>query len=254
MRSALLLLALLASGSVVVGCVNNDASLSIEQMEAVTEATACVATATIGVEIARGLFDVAASNHIQGYIGFPLVRNNEVSRMLSSGDPELDSIQLLGANVSLTFASATDEAKVPVADRKFFWASAGGRLDPAALAPMPIEVVPNNIVTELAVAPGAFVSLTAKIQPVGMQTSDRVVGGPIYFPVDLCNGCLTNVISACPLPAGTVVVDTCYPGQDELATCCQASASQLLCGSLAPIQTTTMSTLPPGAHEEVSHP
>jgi hypothetical protein len=249
MRSALLLLALFASGSVVVGCVNNDASLSIEQMEAVTEATSCVATATIGVEISRGLFDVAASNHIQGYIGFPLVRNNEVSRMPSADSPELDSIQLLGANVSLTFASDTDAAKVPIADRKFFWASAGGRLDPAALAPMPIEVVPNDVVAALAVPMGGFVSITAKIQPVGMQTSDRVVGGPIYFPVDLCNGCLTNVISTCPLPAGTTVVDTCYPGQDQVATCCQASSTQLLCGAQAPIAPATMSSAQPNRNE-----
>ncbi|HWE28656.1 MAG TPA: hypothetical protein VHB97_11675, partial [Polyangia bacterium] len=246
MRSALLLLALLASGSVVVGCVNNDASLSILQMQSVTESTACVATSTVGPEIARGTLDVSGSNGIQGYIGFPIVRNNEVSRMPSADSPELDSIQLIGANVSLSFTDPAAEAKVPVADRKFFWASAGGRLDPAGSAPLPIEVVPIDVVNALAVGAGEVVTVTAKIEPVGMQTSDRIVGGPIYFPIDICNGCLLDLadVPACPFPAGTVVTDTCIPDQDQVPTCC-TQANQLLCGAEAPIATTTTSTTQP---------
>ena len=246
MRSALLLLALFASGSV--GCVNNDASLSILQMQAVTEATSCVATSAVGVGLARGILDVNFSNGIQGYLGFPIVRNNEVSRMPSSDSPELDSIQLLGANVSLSFTDPAAEAKVPVADRKFFWASAGGRLDPSDTGPLPIEVVPIDVINALKVASGSVVTVTAKIEPVGMQTSDRVVGGPIYFPVDICNGCLGNDLGACPLPAGTVATATCFPDQDTSATCCEKS-SELLCGSLAPIAMATMSSAPPSRNQ-----
>lgn len=232
MRSALLLLALFASGSV--GCVNNDASLSILQMQDVSEATSCTATSAVGVGLSRGIFDVHFSNGFQGYLGFPIVRNNETSRMPSSDSPQLNSIQLLGANVSLSFTDATAESKVPVADRKFFWASAGGRLDPSDTGPLPIEVVPIDVITALKLGTNDLVTVTAKIEPVGMQTSDRLVGGPIYFPVDICNGCLGQDLGACPLPAGTVATATCFPAQDVSATCCESS-TELLCGTSAPV-------------------
>jgi hypothetical protein len=234
MRSALLLLALFAGGAI--GCANNDASLSIIQMQAVTESTSCVATSTASVELSRGVLDVSfiTSTSLQGYIGFPIVRNNEQSRKPSADSPELNSIQLIGANVSLTFPDPTVGKNVPAADRKFFWAASGGRIDPLGAAPMQIEVVPIKVVNELigAAQASGLVSLTAEIQPVGMQTSDRIVGGPIFFPVDLCNGCLYNPIGTCPLAAGSTVVATCISGQDQVANCCDGSRT---CGANVPI-------------------
>lgn len=220
MRSALLLLALFAGGA---GCVNNDASLSILQMQAVTEASGCVATGAVAVERSRGTLDVSLSNGLQGYVGFPIVRNNQVSRMPSADSPELNSVQLIGANVSLSFPNAADGTNVPVADRKFFWASAGGRIDPGGAAPLQIEVVPIKVVNEMKMnldAGASLVSVTAEIQPVGLETSDRIVGGPIFYPVDLCNGCLNQVTNGC-----AKVAATCIPGQDEALVCSATTTS-----------------------------
>jgi hypothetical protein len=245
MRSALLLLALFAGGAV--GCVDNDASLSILQMEAVTEASGCTATAGSMMDLSSGTFDVSLGNGLQGYIGFPVVRNNEVSRMPSADSPELNSIQIIGANVSLSFIDPAAASKVKASDTKFFWSAAGGRVDPGGLAPMQIEVVPESVIKELNVAKGSVVTVLAKIQPVGLQTSDRIVGGPIHFPVDICNGCLVNVVGDCPLPMGTVIVDSgCIPSQDVAPTCCDDKASgQMFCGAAAPIATAAGSQAQP---------
>src|SRR6201986_4122079 len=92
MKSALLLLAVSAGG--VMGCkTNNDLSLTIVQVEALLESASCVASATATTERPRGLLDVSLVS-TQGYIAWTLVRNNEVSRMPSAGDPEFNSINL----------------------------------------------------------------------------------------------------------------------------------------------------------------
>jgi len=80
-------------------------------------------------------------------------------------------------------------------------------------------------------------TVIAEVKPVGMHSSDQVVGGPIDFPIDLCNGCLVDVVGACPLPKGTIVTTPCFPQQDEVTTCCNDPTQGLLCNEAAPVAT-----------------
>jgi hypothetical protein len=233
MKAALLLVAA-AVGTA--GCSTNDLSLSIVQMEAITRANMCIATAAAGtgtVGLDRGLLDVSLVT-TAGYIAVPVVRNNLTSL---NNNLEYNSIQLLGANITLKDAGGSS-LTLPSGQSSFFYAAAAGRLDPAGTTPMFVEVLPAAAAKALAGMIGAtgVFTIIAEIRPVGMRANDQVVGGPIQFPIDLCNGCLATASAACPLPKGTVALDACFPQQDTQSTCCTDVASgSRLCGAAAPV-------------------
>jgi hypothetical protein len=231
MKYALVLLA-----GVTAGCANNDLSLSIVQMEALT-APGCVATATIGIGLSRGTYDVQLGElYARGYIGVPLIRNNQGPRN-PSGALEYNSIQVTGVNVDLQLPDSV-AAKVPAADDRYlhyYYPAVAGRLDPAGLGPTFVELVTRQLAIDLtpSIPQGGLLTLIAKLRPVGMQQNDQVVGGPIWFPIDLCVGCLRAAIGACPLPSGTPLAESCNPAQDTPQTCCSNSDGSLTCGAAA---------------------
>jgi hypothetical protein len=235
MKAALLLLAGAVGG--VAGCTDNDLSLSIVQMEAITTPM-CTATSAIGVGRDRGLLDAGAVT-LQGYIAVPLVRNNQVSRVTATGGVEYNAIQLLGANVKLDVPTPADTL-LTNGEKNFRWPAAPGRLDPAGLAPMFIEAIPVSVAQKLApaVPQAGLLTVTAEIRPVGKATSDDITGGPVFFPIDICNGCISVNIGTCPLPKGTVVQGSgCYPWQDQQTQCCTETTGNVLCGAAAPVST-----------------
>ncbi len=220
------------------GCAENDLSLSIISMQAITEPT-CMAMATAGgsttVGRNRGLLDLSLVGQ-SGYIGVPVVRNNLVSNVASG--VERNSIQLTGADVKLDLPASAASLVAP-ADQSFFYASAGGRLDPAGTAPMFIEVLPAKQAKELASAVPAngLLTVIAEIKPVGMHSSDQVVGGPLQYPIDICEHCLvTNRM--CPFPKGTTPSPGgCFPQQDDVLQCCTDTTGKVFCGAAAPVAT-----------------
>ena len=236
MKTALLLLAAASAGAA--GCANNDISLSIIQMEAVSRATGCVATATAGsgtVGRARGLLDVAKVTST-GYVAVPVIRNNLAALV---NNVEYNSIQISGANIKLMNVGG-GTLTLSSGQSSFFYAAAGGRLDPGGTAAVPIEVLPASAAKSLAgmIPSNGLFTIIAEVRPVGTRSSDQVVGGPVDFPIDLCSGCLTST-STCPLPKGTMVTDPC-PGlqqQDDPVLCCTNSTGATLCGSAAPVAT-----------------
>jgi len=232
MKVALLLVAAATVGAT--GCSTNDVSLSILQMQALTRMNMCVAMPGGAGTLVRnrGLLDVTLVT-TAGYIAVPVVRNNLNTNI---NGVEFNSIQLTGADVKLMNVNNT-ALTLPNGQSSFFYASAGGRLDPAGTAAMFIEVLPAPAAKALAgmIPAGGLFTVIAEVKPVGMRSSDQVVGGPIDFPIDLCSGCLVDVVSACPLPKGTPVVVPCFPQQDEVTTCCNDPVQGLLCNAAAPI-------------------
>ncbi len=227
MKAALLLLAAATVGAS--GCTNNDISMSIIQMEAVNRANMCNAVAGGGTASRnRGLLDISKVT-TDGYIGVPVVRNNLVAT--STGGVEYNAIQVTGVNIKL---STTTGAQLVA---PYFYNSAGGRLDPAGSEAMFVEVISADLVKHMLAgmvpASGLF-TVIAELRPVGMRSSDQVIGGPIDFPIDMCNGCL-NQVSTCPLPKGTMVQDPCFPQQDDPTICCTDSTGATLCGAAAPV-------------------
>lgn len=231
MKAALLLLATATVGAG--GCTNNDISLSIIQMQAITRLNMCMAMAGgVGTLTRnRGLLDVAKVT-TSGYVGVPVVRNNLLA---STGTVEFNSIQLQGADIKLSTA-AGQPLTLPSGQSSFFYASAGGRLDPAMTAPMFVEIISADSARALAgnIPANGLFTVMAELRPVGMHSNDQLVGGPLDFPIDLCNGCLTET-STCPLAKGTVVQDPCFVQQDDPTICCVDSTGATLCGGAAPV-------------------
>jgi len=231
MKVALLLVAASTVGAV--GCANNDISLSIIQMEAISQTTMCVATASAGtIGRDRGLLDVANVT-TTGYIAVPLVRNNLLS---NSNGVEFNAIQLSGANVKLETAAGAP-LSLPTGSSTFFYAAAAGRLDPGGITPMFIEALPAAAAKALApmIPAGGLFTVIAELRPVGQHQGDQVIGGPVDFPIDLCENCL-DVVSTCPLPAGTVAPAPCFVQQDDPSICCNdTTTGQTLCGPAAPV-------------------
>jgi len=235
MKVALLLVAAATVGAT--GCSTNDVSLSILQMQAVTRMNACIAQPGGGTGTPvrdRGLLDVSLVT-TSGYIAVPIVRNNLPTNV---NGVEFNSIQITGANVKLMNVDNT-ALTLPNGQSSFFYASAGGRLDPAGTAAMFVEVLPAAAAKSLAgmIPSTGLFTVIAEVKPVGMHSSDQVVGGPIDFPIVLCNGCLVDVVGACPLPKGTIVTTPCFPQQDEVTTCCNDPTQGLLCNEAAPVAT-----------------
>jgi hypothetical protein len=236
MKTALLLLAAASAGAA--GCTSNDISMSVIQLAAVNRLTNCVAMATVGAGMigrSRGLLDVAKAT-TNGYIAIPVVRNNLTPL---NNNVEYNSIQLMGANIKLSTA-AGGPLTLANGQSSFFYASAAGRIDPAGVAAMPIEVLSAPAARSLAgmIPSGGLFTVLADIRPVGMRSSDQIIGGAIEFPVDLCSGCLTET-STCPLAKGTLTSDVC-PGlqqQDDPEICCTDTTGALLCGTAAPVAT-----------------
>jgi hypothetical protein len=230
MKGALLLLAAAIVGAA--GCTDNDLSLSIVQMEALTQDTMCIATSTQGgVAIATGTLDVSFG---VGYTAVPLVRNNLQPRAIAGG-VEFNAVQLQGANVKL-MTTAGAPLPLPSGQIEVFRASAGGRLDPNGLGSMFIEAIPSDEAAALAgrIPSGGAYTVIAEMRPVGMKANDQVIGGPIDFPINLCNGCLRSSL-ACPLPKDLPLVTPCFIGQDVRGTCCTTAGGQYLCDATAKI-------------------
>jgi hypothetical protein len=221
-----------------VGCAENDLSLSIVQMQVVS-LPSCVAMASMGtgtVGRSRGLLDVALVNNA-GYIGVPVVRNNLMAHTAGAGSIELNSIQVTGADVDLQLPAAAGNA-IAAADRSFFIPAAPGRIDPGGATPMFIEIVPAKLAKQLApsVPQGGLLTIIVEIRPVGVIGGSQVVGGPIFYPVDLCSNCLVTTVTGgtCPFPVGTMVrAGGCFPQQDDPTDCCRTSAGVVLCGANA---------------------
>jgi hypothetical protein len=235
LRTARLTGLLLVAGTF--GCATNDLSLSILQMQAVVS-PGCVAMATMGGTTpgrSRGLLDVSLMG-ISGYIGVPVVRNNLMARSQGTGSVELNSVQITGVNVALQLP-ATATGKLPAADTAYFVAAAGGRIDPGGIAAFFAEILPARIAKELtsSIPSGGLLTIVADVRPVALHGGDQVVGGPILFPIDLCNDCLLSN-TTCPFPAGvTVAPGGCFQWQDDPTECCTDTTGKVFCGASAPV-------------------
>ena len=114
MKPALLLLAAAIVGAA--GCTNNDISLSIIQMQAITRANMCIAMpgATAHRDAQPRHARRLAWSRPRAIIAVPVVRNNLV---MSTTGVDYNSIQVIGANVTLTVGRRLGAAAAGGADR-----------------------------------------------------------------------------------------------------------------------------------------
>jgi hypothetical protein len=239
----LLLPGLLAAFVACAGCAENDVSVSIVEIEALLKQNMCVATSVmVGTQlpaISRGTLDIDLDRQLNinyGYIAYPVVRNNLTNHPVgpAPNQVEINGMDVTGANVTISLpAGVPAPAGVPLS---YFYPSAAGHLDPQQTAPMFLEVVPQALAVGLAgqIPTGGRLTLLARIRPVVIKQNNQIVGGPVDFPVDLCNGCLETFFTppTCPYPTGaTINTGGCIPQQDQSISCCKLSSGALHCGA-----------------------
>ncbi len=226
-------LALLAASA----CVENDQSLVIERF--VEPSATCVAEPAGDVRT-RGLLDVGVvktfSGATGGYYLFPVVRNG-----LTTTGREADFINVTGVDISLTVPpdlvdDGLDE-KQRQAYLNYYVPAAGGRIGVGESVAFPADVIPIAHIANWAAKVQAGTNalprpVTIAVRPKGARGGDVLVGAPTIYPLDVCNGCLSDPTIACStLTAGQVITGGCRPQQDSQTTCCTTQNQQILCGS-----------------------
>jgi len=174
-----------------------------------------------GPFLARGLIDKQSPN--------PYILTPEfVSRISSQeGNDFQRTIALRGANVEVKNA----ETNVSLGKFKSLFAAS---LAPEGSTTAAFDIVTPAILQASGASGTTRVQLVARIVPFGALggSGDNVDGVPFDYPVTVCDGCVANVLGACPLAFGTEVpmamANGCNSYQDGLVYCCM-SASGLLC-------------------------
>lgn len=238
MKSALLLVGL-TTAVLTAGCADDSVSMTVLSFEALESASNCIAMATATDIRTTGVLDVSLLG-AQGYVAFPVIRNNEVINMPFANAPDYNIIQIQGVDVSLKLPTEL-AGTVKASDLKFF-VPAAVALDPGVQNVVQAEILPLTVVSQFAGSLGNSVhTVIASVRPVGVQNGDQMIGGPADFPVQVCDGCLIDMAGACPL-SSTAKIGTggCIPGQDDVLTCCKdPTTSATLCGSAVPIGSST---------------
>lgn len=238
-------LALLAASA----CVENDQSMVISNF--IVAAADCTADSG-GLVQTRGILDVGVVKAFQGASGGYYLWPQVVNGLASTGR-ESDFINITGVDVTLTVPEDLVDTGLSPQQRdaylNYFVPAAGGRIGPADSVVFPVDVIPiAHILNWFSKVPAGTNALprpvTVAVRPKGARGGDVLRGAPTLYPLDVCNGCLTNTKLDCSLVKSDAVLEGgCRPQQDDSTTCCtDAMSQQILCGANIPTTTTTAST------------
>ena len=256
MKYALLLSALALCG--LAGCVDDDLSLTIVNFAVFTPGMCTIAPGgsvfQSGGQLDVGIASLGAPQGYHGYIAAPIVQNNLIERATAT-TAETDAVDLTGFDIELVPPASDSEVagainSLPLANRKFFYAVAGGRIPPGGMSQVAVgvEVINTDVARVLAKAVTTTGSrggppLIVHMRPVGERAGLRLNGGYTDFPVNICKFCLTPAPQPCPtagIPAAEFQAGGCFPEMDQSVSCCtDAASSSLLCGAQAPEMTAT---------------
>ena len=193
----------------------------------------CVFTGTASeTGLAQGALDVSL---MQGYEIAPQIK----SRITAvTGQEDLRTILVRGANVDITFPNSTVFTTADLADFKsraltHFMAPFSGFIPPnGGTADIPFEVIPAELAVAVAAKKIDILLAMASFQVVGDLGGGEVTSQTFHFPVTLVNGGFTIDNGPCLLLASSFmprVGNPCFPGQDGPTDCCSQAGRPLVC-------------------------
>jgi hypothetical protein len=219
------------------GCAANggdESILVLRNIVAAANGGSCVFTgSTSETGLASGALDVTL---LQGYQIAPQIK----SRITAvTGQEDLRTILIRGANVDIAFPNSTVFSAAELADFKsraltHFMAPFSGFLPPnGGMADIPFEVIP----AELALAAAAKTTFTTALAVASFQIVGDLGGGEVtsqtfQYPVTMVNGGFTVDNGPCLLLASSFVPrigNPCFSGQDGPTDCCSQSGRPLVC-------------------------
>lgn len=242
MRALNALIPSLAFTPFVAGCVDDDSSLYVEAVLALTPPNCEAQADSSAPQLLRGTLDVA---FLRSYQGAVLVANQLTPRGIKSQlRTETAGVELEGAEVRLTNAEGELEEEFSVPSGGFVHSnSSAGPGYGLALVTMIPPTVGQRYFNQLSGQRGASVTLVAGVRVYGTTLGGtELTSGEFNFPIDVCYGCLVDY----PLDAvedtgnGRVCAGStdgvnsaqCVRGQDSIIDCRSCAATLDVCAEV----------------------
>lgn len=210
----------------------------------------CLIPSTLGtVYRGEGMMDVrlVSSGAQDGYVLFPVMQNNYPSpEGQASGDPNRIALQGYQVDVTVPDDAPADEVTNLINNLRFSSdapdplvhyslptsgsVSSGGGNTAGAITIVPAELARRIRATGV-LATKSTVLLYAYVRSVGKfdGSGSSVQSDAFRYPIYVCDGCMTQSVGMCPVPAAAVSFgNPCNIAQDGFVTCC-SSGTGLVC-------------------------
>jgi len=177
-----------------------------------------------------GRIDVSSA---QGYRFTPLIQNLAQSNMNS-----MKRIFIEGANVDIEFLNANPPTVGAGLENSInFRAPFSGSVESNGFTTFDFTIVTRELLADLAddVTPTNSIQLSANITIVGELDGDSVESNTFKYPVEVCDGCMRNVLGPClGLDEGLAISQggVCNTNQDGQLDCCTAADGSLTCPAI----------------------
>lgn len=230
-------------------CVDNNADSGLVILRNVAPELGC--TVDPGSSSVR-TSGVIEDDAVGGYVFTPVVRNDLVT--FDGENITAKSIFVSGARVTIDFYdpdlfTAAEQTTFDTDGLTKFVVPSSGAIDPdGGLQTFHLEIVPAELIAKIAPKLAAVTTtpipstvLDVRVQFFGTRAGDDVSSNTFRYPVEVCHGCLTNVLGPCDmLPDGEPRAGgVCGPDQDGVTDCCVAAdGTTLVCPAVAPTPTT----------------
>lgn len=175
----------------------------------------------------RGRIDVSSN---QGYRFTPLVQNVAIAN-----ENSMRRIFVDGANVDIEFVGANAPDPASFQDNYInFRSPFSGSIAAEGLTSFDFDIVSRELLADLAsaVTPTSSVQLIASVTIVGDLDGDTVESNTFSYPVEICDGCMRNVLGPCLGLSETLEISgggACNSNQDGILDCCTAGDGSLTC-------------------------
>lgn len=172
------------------------------------------------------------------YVMTPLLQSR--IQMVEGADDSSRTIQLRGADVTLTLKAVTLESGTSFTSTQpnkvypTFSVLFSGSLPPAGYVNAFVDIIPPATLREIGGMAtgdaGLNAEVLAEVVVKGDIGGDAVETAPFYFPVTVCNNCVLNDVGACSEFTGTARTgNACNPYQDGVLDCCTNDSGQRVC-------------------------
>lgn len=178
----------------------------------------CVIPSDVGaLFLSTGRIDVNATS---GYLFTPVVQ----SLFTASETGDVDHVIFVqGADVSLTDLDGNSLGSF----RQRF----SGSIFPDSTTSFGFEILPRETIEELDEG-----QVQAEIMMFGTADGEDIEAEPYFYNIDVCNGCLREILATCDIPEGYNIQTggECQLYQDGFVTCCEDETLGTLCPAPAP--------------------
>lgn len=180
----------------------------------------------------RGRIDVNSPN---GYRFTPLVQS-----FAEENDNSMRRTFINGANIDISFAgSNTPVVSAGLENSIKFRTLFSGSIAASGSTSLDFDIVTRELLADLVddVTPTNPVQIVASVTIIGELDGDGIESNTFTYPVEVCDGCTTNVLGLCSELDPALEISTggvCNTLQDGVLDCCTEADGSLTCPAAIP--------------------